>query len=88
MTEQNGSCAICGKASNALCVDHNHTTNEVRGLLCQKDNKLLGFARESIINLARSIKYLAENGSYTKRVDEGDPDQAAQIVQAVLKILK
>lgn len=39
---QNNKCLICGKEDsgfkNNFVVDHNHETNEVRGLLCNKCN--------------------------------------------------
>src|SRR5687768_1540720 len=40
VAEQGGRCAICDKTPNdtALCVDHCHTTGDVRGLLCTKCN--------------------------------------------------
>ena len=42
--EQNGLCKICGKEvpHRKLCVDHNHDTNAVRGLLCRSCNIRLG----------------------------------------------
>lgn len=41
---QNGNCAICGlpEINKRLSVDHNHTTNKVRGLLCQQCNFAVG----------------------------------------------
>jgi hypothetical protein len=44
---QKGLCWICGnpqrsKLSEHLCVDHNHETGEVRGLLCHTCNTTLG----------------------------------------------
>lgn len=51
-TEQNGVCALCGRSEqrqysdgiiSRLCVDHNHKTNEVRGLLCATCNTQLGY---------------------------------------------
>ena len=60
--EQNGCCLICGKHQNELKkklhVDHNHTTGEVRGLLCQKCNFLISQADEDINILLKAIKYL------------------------------
>lgn len=56
---QNGLCAICKLDSEKrLCVDHNHTTGEVRELLC--DNCNVGIARfhESIDSLKSAIEYL------------------------------
>lgn len=49
-------CAICGDASEVL--DHCHSTNIIRGGLCQPCNKVLGFARDSSTRLTNAIKYL------------------------------
>jgi len=61
-TSQNGNCDICGKNQaefkRALGVDHNHTTDQVRGLLCIHCNFVLGFAKESAINLKAGVNYL------------------------------
>lgn len=60
---QNGVCAIC-KSHNkfdkpwALAVDHDHETNEVRGLLCQACNRTLGLMGESISSLRAAADYL------------------------------
>lgn len=47
LAAQNNKCAICGRDMNdytrIFCVDHNHTTNKVRGLLCDPCNYGLGF---------------------------------------------
>ena len=45
MIEQGHVCAICGeqcRTDQRLCVDHNHATGEVRGLLCKSCNFKLG----------------------------------------------
>lgn len=53
LVEQNGVCAICGdpplgvgKHQKVLHVDHDHTTQEVRGLLCDRCNKAVGLMRD------------------------------------------
>ncbi len=62
--EQDGKCAICekpfNKPSNA-CVDHNHKTGEIRGLLCNRCNYGLGFFNDNQKLIIRAIKYLAGN---------------------------
>jgi hypothetical protein len=60
--ENNSVCQICKTIDSrrALCIDHNHTTGEVRGLLCDNCNRALGFFKDSIDNLNNAVKYLKE----------------------------
>ena len=58
--EQEGLCKICSKEA-ILYVDHCHDSEEVRGLLCQQCNTLLGMAKDSTDTLASAIEYLKEN---------------------------
>lgn len=39
---QNGCCAICGTVPRRLVVDHCHSTNMVRALLCDRCNRGIG----------------------------------------------
>jgi len=55
--EQGGLCAIC-QTKPVACVDHDHETKRVRGLLCQGCNTGLGRFRDSADRLARAIEYL------------------------------
>lgn len=58
---QGGVCYICRRATGKtrrLCVDHDHKTGFVRGLLCNRDNKLLGWARDAVDFFQRCIDYL------------------------------
>ncbi len=65
---QNGLCAICNqpetRASRTpgetcrLALDHNHTTGQVRGLLCHSCNTGIGKFKESKDLLIRAISYL------------------------------
>jgi len=54
-------CAICHKKLDdptKCCIDHDHATGEVRGLLCNECNTGLGMFKDSTGNLARAIAYL------------------------------
>lgn len=52
-----GRCEVCGK-SKKLCIDHDHRTGVVRGLLCLTCNIALGAARESVSTLQQILIYL------------------------------
>lgn len=59
---QEGKCLICNKHQNelnkTLSVDHNHYTNEIRGLLCDKCNTAIGLLQEDIEIFHNCISYL------------------------------
>jgi hypothetical protein len=57
-TKQGGQCKICGDAHDLLYVDHCHTTNDIRGLLCQPCNSGLGMFRDNPSLLSSAINYL------------------------------
>lgn len=62
LKEQNYSCAICGitqdKLLQNLCVDHDHLTQNVRGLLCPECNQGIGKLKDNINILQNAIIYL------------------------------
>lgn len=63
LKSQNNRCAICNlifttDRFTSPFVDHNHTNNKVRGLLCGSCNSLLGYAKDDISILLEAIKYL------------------------------
>lgn len=65
LEEQNYKCAICetdtpsGNGSN-FYVDHNHATEQVRGLLCHNCNYVIGYAKENKKILLDTVQYLAK----------------------------
>jgi len=60
--EQNGKCKICGIHKNQLnknlCVDHNHNSGKIRGLLCQKCNAGLGAFNDQTTIISSALNYL------------------------------
>lgn len=67
LEEQKGVCAICGAddaghSSKRFVVDHNHTTNNTRGLLCHKCNVMLGYSCDNTQTLLNAVKYLEKYG--------------------------
>lgn len=60
--EQSGCCIICGKhqseMAHALAVDHSHKSGQVRGLLCDGCNVVLGYVNDDISILKRMVSYL------------------------------
>lgn len=59
-SEQDNKCVICGIEKDVLCVDHNHKTGAIRGLLCFNCNKGLGMFRDSSECLIRAAKYITD----------------------------
>lgn len=58
---QGGKCWICQRANGRtkrLAVDHRHTDNVVRGILCGPCNRLLGHVRDDPDMLIRAAQYL------------------------------
>ncbi len=65
LEESGGVCEICGtnpkdlpKNRQHLCVDHDHETGEIRGLLCHHCNTGLGQFRDDVSYLKSAIRYL------------------------------
>jgi len=58
---QQAQCAICGKVfCDDDCIDHNHDTNELRGLLCKLCNAGIGMLQDSPEVCLKANEYLIE----------------------------
>lgn len=60
---QGGNCAIChlpqhDSRKNRLCVDHDHVSGMVRGLLCSNCNVGIGLLKDDERILLNAIQYL------------------------------
>ncbi len=68
--QQGGTCAICHDPPNTantrsglLHVDHCHKTKEIRSLLCQRCNLLLGHAQDCVERLDAAKAYLLQHAA-------------------------
>ena|ERR1035437_10202672 len=59
---QRGLCALCRKPK-VLSVDHSHSSNKLRGLLCHSCNVGLGIFKDDPVLLRRAIAYLVKYAS-------------------------
>lgn len=60
MLLQEGKCAICAVELEGAsgCLDHNHITAQLRGILCRRCNLILGHAQDSTKVLKQAVIYL------------------------------
>jgi len=65
LAAQGWQCGICGKTiepnSSDACLDHNHKTGEIRGVLCRACNLYIGKFGDNIIGVAKGIMANREN---------------------------
>ena len=60
ISAQGGRCLICRRKPDRLCVDHDHTSGAVRGLLCQSCNGGMGMFDDDPARMMRAVRYLME----------------------------
>ncbi len=65
LSAQDYKCPVCsselllglGKGKNA-CVDHDHESGKVRGILCSSCNRAIGLLKDEILLLRKAVSYL------------------------------
>jgi hypothetical protein len=62
LAAQHGVCAIC-QTAQAIHVDHDHRTGQIRGLLCLRCNAALGQLADDPLVLRRAARYLERSTS-------------------------
>lgn len=79
LLEQGGGCGICGAVesrnkdgSGRLHVDHDHATNEVRGLLCDTCNRGIGQLGDDPERVRAAVRYLERGGRSGANVSASD----------------
>ena len=71
---QGGKCAICKTTNwghNGPNIDHNHTTKQVRGILCYSCNTALGGVKDNLRTAQALVNYLKRNKNMPPRGDRG-----------------
>jgi hypothetical protein len=77
---QNNVCAICSSRRKVMCVDHDHSTGEVRGILCRSCNIMLGAVNDDVAVLARAIEYLNDSSTRVHRAGNGASESPLKTV--------
>ncbi len=57
LASNGGKCWLCNDRK-ATCIDHDHETKKVRGMLCNRCNTGLGFLGDTVESLEQAIQYL------------------------------
>jgi len=60
---QGGACAVCGRTDEPLNVDHCHSSLKIRGLLCDRCNRGLGYFADKPELLRNAATYLEASRS-------------------------
>lgn len=90
-SKQGWVCAICKKPNpfhrrwgrpTRLAVDHHHSTNAVRGLLCHTCNNGLGCFKDDIALMELAVAYLKNHDSSSSR-SSGNPGKSSSPISSV-----
>ena len=58
---KHNNCQVCGRdISNKKCIDHCHSKEKIRGVLCNNCNTALGLVNDDVQILSKLIQYLEQ----------------------------
>lgn len=80
-----GVCTICGNNGPNLSIDHDHKSNQVRGLLCMNCNIGIGHFKDDpeLLEFARIYLLAAKNDSEADEYLNNHKQQIEQITQSM-----
>lgn len=62
LESQGNVCAVCKLPDKIFCVDHNHKTLKIRGIVCSNCNlRVIGGARDNDWKLVNAAEYVTNN---------------------------
>lgn len=62
LESQGNVCAVCKHPDKVFCVDHNHKTLKIRGIICLNCNlRVIGGARDDDQKLINAAEYVVNN---------------------------
>lgn len=72
LVAQDYKCPVCaeelsldaGRGKNA-CIDHDHVSGQIRGILCSSCNRAIGLLKESILILGNAVEYMRKAHAIT-----------------------
>jgi hypothetical protein len=64
--QQGGRCVTCQRSDQKLCIDHDHTTGRVRGLLCNQCNLTLGHMEQHNPATIEALRQYLQDHQETK----------------------
>lgn len=84
---EQGGCAVCG-GTKELCVDHDHRTLEIRGILCTKCNTSAGSLNDDPARADRLAAYLRGSKRYGEIPRQTDRLTGAALATASSDIIQ
>lgn len=85
LNEQGGRCACCGlsKSDETWCVDHDHRTGKIRGVICSNCNSGLSMLGDTLKGIRRAEDYLVRHEKRGGYVNDSKQPPARHVVPKI-----